>query len=181
MFKKFEDKDFNGVFAEFLENCKPHRVEAIYNTEYKYIKEIIWDDEANEKFGSSRTGYEKFKNDKDYSGSMSHGGTTDLRVRTDKDGNILGYMTESKRTNNDNYEHMLKQYELAKAKLIELLDVKDLTNFEYVLEEFSPFRVSMRMGANETIDAIEGLERIYTMYNHPDETEFKDFIDKIKG
>lgn len=32
--KMFEDREFNGPLAEFLENCKPHRVEAIYNTEH---------------------------------------------------------------------------------------------------------------------------------------------------
>lgn len=151
------------------------------NTEHKYIKEIIWDTEAQEKFGSTREGYERFKMDKDYPGSMSFSGEIDLRIRTDREGNVLGYMTESKRTNNDNFNHMLEQYNLARAKLMEILEVKDKENFEYWLEEEAPFRVSMRMGANETISAIESLERIINKYNDPDEVEFKSFIDKIKG
>lgn len=119
--------------------------------------------------------------DKDYPGSMSFSGEIDLRIRTDREGNVLGYMTESKRTNNDNFNHMLEQYNLARAKLMEILEVKDKENFEYWLEEEAPFRVSMRMGANETISAIESLERIINKYNDPDEVEFKSFIDKIKG
>jgi len=177
---KFEDKEFSGPLAEFLENCKPHRVEAIYNTEYKYIKEIIWDTEAQDKFGSTREGYEKFQKDTDYPGGMSYSGQIDLRIRTNREGEVLGYMTESKRTNNDNFDHMLEQYNLAREKLYEILEVKDKETFNYWLEEEAPFMISMRMGANETITAIENLENIVIKYNDEDHIDFKQFIDKIK-
>jgi|SaaInl8_200m_RNA_FD_contig_81_619839_length_10764_multi_4_in_0_out_0_8 hypothetical protein len=174
---KFEDKTFTGPLAEFLENCKPHRVEAIYNTDYRYIKEIIYDTEAEERYGRSRAGYEQYGLENP--GSMSFSGEIDLRIRTDIDGNVLGCMTETKRTNNDNFTHMVKQYDDAKAELIKLLDVKDIENFNYWLEEAAPFRVSTRMGANETISAIEDLELIYETYN--EDEDFKKFLDKIKG
>ena len=181
--KLFEDREYNGVLGEYLENCKKYRVEAIYNTEYRYIKEIIWDTEAQEKFGSDRAGYEKFKADKDYPGNLSYSGEIDLRIRYDKEnGSPLGYITESKRTSNDNYKHMLKQLEGAKAKMFEILGVKDTEIFNYWLEEYvgDLFGFS-RKGANETIYAIEKLEEIITKYNDPEEKEFKQFLDKIKG
>lgn len=177
----FEDKEFKGPLAEFLNNCKPHRVEAIYNTEYNYIKEIIWDTEAQEKFGSTREGYDRFKMDKDYLGNISFGGEIDLRVRT-INGVPVGYITESKRTTNDNYNHMVKQFEDAKERLFEILEVNDKEAFNYWLEEFAGglFGFS-RSGANETISSIETLQQIITIYNDPHELEFKQFIDKIKG
>lgn len=180
--KMFEEENYNGPLSEYIINALPHRVEAIYNKEYKYIKEIIWDTEAQEKFGSTREGYEKFQQDENYPGGMSYGGCIDLRVRTDREGNILGYMTESKRTSNDNYKHMVKQFNDAKTKTFEILEVKDIKAFNYWLEEYASglFGFS-RAGANETISAIQELEEIITRYNDPEEHEFRQFLDKIKN
>jgi len=179
----FKEENYNGPLREYIINALPYRVEAIYNTEYRYIKEIIWDTEAQEKFGSGREGYEKFKQDKSYPGNLSYSGEIDLRIRYDREnGLLLGYITESKRTSNDNYKHMVKQFEDAKEKMFEILGVKDTEAFNYWLEEYTGglFGFS-RKGANETISAIETLEGIITKYNDPEEQEFKQFLDKIKA
>jgi hypothetical protein len=178
--KKFEDKKYTGPLGEFLENCKPHRIEAIYNTKYTYVKEIIYDTELQELYGDSRDGYDKFKNrklDTTTATDISHGGVLDLRILT-QDGKESGAVIETKRTSNDNYNQMFIQYQLAKLKLLEILEIKDSGSFLYWYEEnYSGFNFS-RGGANETITAIERLENIIIKYNN--EEEFKEFIDKIK-
>ena len=170
---KFEKRYLNGPLKEYLERCKPHRIESIYNTEYKYIKEIIWDTEAQEKFGDDRSGYEKFKNDSNYPGNISYSGEIDLRIRTAKDGTILGYLTEKKMTRNDSYLIIQKNLEDAKEKTIEILQVKDIKNFDYWLEG----KMYSSSGANEMISSIEVLESIITTYAYDE--DFKSYLDKI--
>ena len=169
---KFEDKNFTGVFAEYLNNCKPYRIEAIYNAEFRYIKEIIWDTEAEEKFGKTREGYKKFKNDEEYQCNVSINDVY-LRTRHDRYGNILGYITETKRTSNDDYNIVYKQYEDAKEKLMELLNVKDKETFLYWLDS----ETSVGTCVNGIISSIQNLESIYKEYN--EDEEFKRFFDKI--
>jgi hypothetical protein len=177
--KMFEDKKYTGPLGEFLENCKPHRIESIYNKEYRYIKQIIWDDELNEKFGSTREGYEKFKNDRSIPGNMSYGGEIDLRIRYDRDSGLpLGYMTETKLTSNESYKIMQEQFDNALKKTKEILDVKDEESFMYWLNNERPPFGGWRRGANETISAIQHLEKIIKDYN--EDEEFKSFLDKIK-
>ncbi len=176
--RMFEDRKFTGPLAKYLENCQPYRVEAIYNTEYKYIKEIIWDDELQDKFGNTRAGYDKLKNDRNIKGGFDFGGQTDLRVRTYED-KIIGYMTETKKTQNDDFKILLKQYEDAKKEMYKILKVKDTDTFDYYLENNNISFSFSRSGANETISSIETLEEIITEYN--DDPVFKRFLDKIKG
>jgi len=176
-----EKEKYNGPLKEYILNASHYRNNASYNKEYKYIKEIIWDNEAQEKFGNTRDGYEKFRNDESYPGGISYSGEIDLRIRTDVEtGDVLGYLTESKKTMNDDFEHMIKQFEDAKAKTFEILGVKDVETFNFWLEEYAGgiFGFS-RSGANETIIAIETLESIIIEYDKS--KKFKKFIDKIKG
>lgn len=172
---QFEDVIFNGPLSQYLENCKKHRIESIYNIEYRYIKEIIWDDEANNKFGNDRTGYEKFKNDFNYPGDLTYSGLVDLRVRIDKEGNALGYITETKLTYNESYNIMYSQYSQAKEKLYEILEIKNRETFDYWFNNYS--YVNLKSG-NDIIYSIKSLEEIIVKYN--EEEEFKKFIDAIK-
>jgi len=174
---QFEEKEFNGPLGQYLENCKPHRTEAIFNKEYKYIKEIVWDDDLNEKHGSTREGYEQFKAENP--GYISYGGEVDLRTWYDHNGEVLGYLTETKKTSNDNYVILKKQFEDAKDELYRILDVKDRENFNYWLEEEVPLHTSFRLDTNNVIENICELENIITKYK--EDEEFKNFLDKIKN
>jgi hypothetical protein len=173
-FKTFEEKEHTGVLSEFLENIKPHRIEAIYNKEYRYIAQIIWDDELNEKYGSKREGYERFKSEQP--GYVTHSGEIDLRVWRDHNGEELGYMTETKLNSNESYKIINEQFHGALKKTKEILDVKDHEAFDYWLnnEVNSTFR-----GPNECISAIKRLQSIIERYN--EDMEFRAYLDKIKG
>ena len=60
---------------------------------YRYIKEIVWDDEAQEKYGDSRAGFERFK--KDMARSRSTNTVVDLIVITDEEGNPIRYVIKN--------------------------------------------------------------------------------------
>lgn len=159
---------------EFIDNCQKERIEAIYNAEYKYIKEIIWDDEKNNQYGTTREGYENFKQDNN--GSISHSHEIYLRENKDiKTKETLGYLIESKRTSNDNYNIMYDNFKKAKEKFIEMLEVEDTEAFEYWLESYTSIYLAK---ANEIINSIKTLDNILIKYN--EDKEFKRFIDKIK-
>ena len=165
---------YKGLLAEFLENCRIHRVEAIYNYEYRYIKEIIYDDEFNEKFGSTREGYENWKKEKT-PGGISFSGEVSLRTVTDKD-KIIGYVSESKRRENTSYMEMKKQFEEAYSKMCEIINVKDKSSFDYWFES-SGYKHNITE-ANKFILAIEKLEELIFIYDN--NSKFKKLIDKIK-
>jgi hypothetical protein len=177
--KKFEDLQYKGIFSEYLNNCKPHRVESIYNKQYRYIKEIIWDDERNEKYGNTRAGYDRFNQEDSLNGLMSYSGEIDLRVLNDRETKEpLLYMTETKCSSNESYMIIFEQYQHALNKLQELLEVTDTESLNYWLNECRPSFTNYSRGANETISAIQSLEEIYNDYN--EDEEFRSFIDKIK-
>lgn len=179
--KKFEDIENTGPLAKFLDACKPHRIEAIYNTEYRFIKEIVWDTEAEEKFGTDRAAYEAWsKTDKGYERGaldMSYSGKVDLRVLTERSsGKPVAYVTETKLDRNKSQELMHQQFELAKEEVYKILNVANLSSFNYWFEEQNIY--DWRGGANEIISSIEHLELIIKKYNKDE--EFRSFIDKIK-
>lgn len=173
--KMFEDKEFNGPLKDFLDSCKPHRVESIYNKEYKYIKEIIWDEEKNNKYGNTRKGYDSYK--QEIEGTASYSGEIELRV-TKKDGQIVGYFTETKLSSNEHLNLIFVQYQLALEKTKEILKVKDKNSFMYWLTNERPPFGGFKMGTNEIVGAIQNLESIIRDYN--EDEEFKRYLDKIK-
>lgn len=174
LLKKFEDREFNGPLAEYINNCKPHRVEAIYDTEYRYIKEIVYDEEKQSRYGSSREGYERYK--RDMEGYASYSGELDLRVQKSREGEVLGYFTESKLTSNESYKIMMQQYDMALSETKKILGVNDDEAFMFWLE--TEFSWGFRNGANEIISGIEKLEGIIARYES--DHDFKRFIDKVK-
>ena len=169
----FEDRTFNGPLKKYLEECKIHRKESIYNKEYRYIKEIIWDDELQAKFGKTREGYDKYKNDYSIKGHVAYGGFNDLREITD-DNKIIGYLLETKKSNNESYTELIKILNNAKQATINLLNIKDLVAFDYYLDTrgFNYYN-----STNELIGKIEKLEEIIDDYNN--EEDFKLYLDKI--
>ena len=80
----------NSIFKQYLTLVDNHRVEAIYNNSYRYIKDIIWDDEKNIKYGNTRKGYDKYKSES--KGYMSFSGEVSLRYGTTLKNHFLSYL-----------------------------------------------------------------------------------------
>lgn len=161
-------------FQEYLDKAKENKIESIYNYEYKYIKEIIWDTEKQLKFGNKREGYERF-NTKDK--SVSYSGVSSLRTVTDSANNspVIGYVLETRLTQNDAYLRMKEQYDLAKNKLYKILEVKDTESFDYWFEQIIGYPSS----ENSILSHIREFGNILEQYANDD--EFRKFLDKIKG
>jgi hypothetical protein len=161
------EKENTGPLKEHIENCEADRIEAIYNKQYRYIKEIIWDTEAEEKYGTDRAGYEKFK--QDTKGYSTYSGEIFLR---EVDG---VYFTEEKLSYNKKLSAMYKEKDKALEKTKEILGVKDNEAFEYWINNNIPH--SFTTGANEVISYINSLEELISKYN--EDEEFKHFFDKV--
>lgn len=166
----------NSPLSKFIEKCQEHRIESIHNNEYKYIKEIIWDTVAQEKYDCTRKGYDEYR--KNNAVRVSHSGKVSLREITIDD-EVVGYITETKRNNNPDYNIIYSQYELAKKELFKILDVKDIDNFNYWLMEEVSNHSGYGSCENTIISSIKCLEKIIISYNK--DSSFKKYIDKIKG
>jgi len=177
--KMFEDKKFNGAMASFLTECQDHRIPSIYNTKYRYVKEIIYDTAAEEKYGTSRAGYDEWKNTKKYdqSTSLGYSGVTSVRTLSDyKTGEALEYILETKETTNDSLTKMLNILEKAEEEFYKILKVTSFDTFNFWFSD--QYDMMGRLEANGIISRIEKLESIIRDYN--EDEEFRDFINKIK-
>jgi len=177
--KMFEDKEFNGAMASFLTECQDHRIPSIYNTKYRYVKEIVYDTEAEEKYGTSRAGYDEWKNTKKYNQttSLGYSGVTSIRTLSDyKTGETLGYILETKETTNDSLTKMLNILEKAEEEFYKILDVTAFDTFNFWFQD--QYDTMRNLEANSIISRIERLEGIINDYN--EDEEFRNFINKIK-
>ena len=162
----------NSIFKQYLTLVDNHRVEAIYNNSYRYIKDIIWDDEKNIKYGNTRKGYDKYKSES--KGYMSFSGEVSLRVETDKDNNILGYMIEEKKQINEPLLEIYKIWDDSKKSFFELLGASDPSLLEYWLDD--KINVDIRC-PNSFKGAIKELYDIIEEYNL--NSDLKRFLDKL--
>ena len=170
----FENKSFKGPLKDYLEECKKYRIESIYNRKYRYIKKIIFDTELENKFGNTRMGYEKYKNDYSIIGNVAFGGYNDLREITDDKNNIIGYILETKLSKNEHFNKIIKIVKKAKEKTIEILKVTDVKSFNYYLNEIG---FNIYNDTNSLIDKIKKLENIIEDYQT--DKDFKLYLDKI--
>jgi len=166
-------KPRNTPLGSFLQEIEEHRGEAIYNTTHRYIKEIIWDDEKNKKYGDTREGYERYK--RDSNGYMSYSGVVSLREETDKDNNIIGYMTEQKRQTNEPLKEIQEIYDRAVDKFCELVGGSSDSK---VLKWWLDDNIHRDTQANTYMYGVKSLEEYLDEYSWNE--EFKEFIDKIK-
>lgn len=161
-----------SVLKYLLTGAEANRKEAIYDYTYSYIKEIIFDDVANEHYGNTRTGYEKFNSNEK---SVSYSGENSLRTVT-VDSEIVGYVLETKRKVNEPLLDMKKSYDDAKEEVLRLLEVKDREAFLYWLDEryyVDPFQ------ANSYTSGIKDL--IMLVADYQEDEDLRKLIDKIKG
>jgi hypothetical protein len=177
--KMHEDKEFTGPLAKFLEETKQYRIPSIHNEEYSYIKEIIWDSAKQSKYGKERSGYEEFKQDSLKNGlNIGFSGIHSLREVKDKHDNIIEYVLESKKTENNNLNELIRIYNDAREELYTILDVKDKETFDYYVD-YNIIEGYFRLEANTIIDRLKDLEKMINEYNSDE--FYKRYIDKIKG
>lgn len=162
----------NSDFLDkYLKDLESHRTEAIYNYSYKYIKEIIWDDEKNEKYGDSRLGYDKFR--KDVRTSVSYSGVTSLREITIDNG-IVGYISETKNQINYPLLEISEIWKSAREEFIRELGATDTRAIDFWLDDKIYIDYTE---ANSYRSAIMELKDIIKDYNYDE--DFRFFIDKL--
>lgn len=164
---------------EILEQMNEVRVEAIYNKEYRYIKEIVWDDEANKKYGTSREGYEQYQKD-NTNLYATFTNIESLRRMQTRDANKtdVKYFIEAKREVNTQLGQMFDLYNKARAELVKILNVKDEEAFNYYIDEHVIGSGDFRLGANELKSRVTRLIQFVDDYNNDE--YLKRVIDKIK-
>jgi len=162
-------KGYVSPLMNFLTECEQYHTGSIYNSNYRYIKEIIWDSKLEEEIGGSRASYEKYKKNK----NISYSGVTYLRTIVDNSNKAIAYITETKRTTNEDNIKLYEILERATKELYKILKVKDINNFEYFLENENI------LYASSVVANIKALENIIIRYNS--EPEFKAYLDKVKN
>lgn len=158
---------------QFIEMIESHRKEAIYNYSYKYIKEIIWDDEKNEKYGDGRVGYEIFTQENEVSVSFS--GIESLRKVYDMDNNVKSYILETKKEVNDPLMEIIDIYNSAVDYFCNKLGSTDSKILRWWID--SNIEVNPRE-VNSYLSAVKELNSYLIDYEIYE--DFRLFIDKIK-
>lgn len=157
---------------QFIEMIESHRKEAIYNYSYKYIKEIIWDEEKNEKYGDSRVGYEIFSST---SGRVEFSGVNSLRCEFDKDNNVKSYILETKKEVNDPLMEIIDIYNSAVDYFCNKVGSTDSKILRWWID--SNIEVNPRE-VNSYLSAVKELNSYLIDYEIYE--DFRLFIDKIK-
>lgn len=158
---------------QFIEQIENHRKYAIYNYTYKYIKDIIWDDEKNSKYGNDRKGYETFTEENDI--SVSFAGIDSLRTVYDMNNNIQSYIIETKEEINHPLLEIIDIFNKAIDEFCKIVGSVDSETLRWWLDkelDTSPRDV------NSYMYAVKQLDRMVDDYDNYD--DFRQFIDKIK-
>lgn len=163
---------------DILDELETLKSNSIYNYEYKYIKEIIWDDERNSKYGNDRNGYEKYKQE-DTNTYITFSGKTSLRIVEDRTtGEIVGYIAESE-CKDKSEKRIYELRDLAKKEFYNALGVTNISEFEFWYNEYYGTCDFRNSSYTIVFNQIKQLINIVKRYN--EDEDFKKFIDKIKG
>ena len=172
-----------NIIKQYIKKASEiERRKNAYNYKYTYWAAtpngMVLDTEKNHKYGSTRDGYECWKNEAPREYNVSHGGAVSLRSVHDRtqDNLIVAYITEEKLSDNS----WLKEFEVIAdecfIKLCELLEVKDIENFKFfIFSDLGLFKDSkMHMQAK--------LDKMYELYEeYQFDEDYKALIDKIKS
>lgn len=151
---------------------------TVYNYEYEYWQKsgefiINKDVDRCEKYGTSRKGYENFKNEVNC--SIGYGGVTSLReIIEDKE--VTGYVIEKKLSNTPYIDEARKIYEDQLQEMINFLKVKDEKSFLYYIEDhfFDPII------SGNVIDYKQGAISLNEVLEEYEENEdFRKYFNKI--
>lgn len=172
-------ENYNGVLGEYLKECDLQDREPIYSFRYKYIKEIVWDDEKNIKYGDSRDGYEKFKHSNEYiRKDTSDSFYVVLKETEDKvTRESTGYTIETKSINLKNQDKLKELVSNAQLECMSLLGIKS-PSFLFWLNGYSGYGgtyINSIDAARHKIKFLIGIIEDYAV-----QEDFKDFIDKFK-
>lgn len=167
------------VFQDIKDMVNQFKTDAIYNYDYEYYDV---DNQGNliktNKFpNKSRQDYEEFSRNPKNNVSFGYSGEVSLRaIYTRGSTEIIGYITEAKRPENNMFTEMNSLYMKAYKELVTILDVKDTKTFNIYMKKYTDYAFS---GVNQCINAINDLESFLTRYNN--DPQFKKIVDKIKG
>jgi len=170
--------------GKLLDKADKIKYDKIYNYEYSYFlktpKGMVSDTETNHKYGNTREGYEKWKNDNPDLG-MSYSGVVSVRemYKIDNQSDIVGYMFERKLPDKPWLDEIDKLFDEAWQEFCTELDVSDFDSVEYFL--FTDISSDWRNTGEDRISKFKILLSTIEKYNDPDETDFKKLFDKIKG
>ena len=171
-----------NIIKQYIKKASEIERENAYNYKYTYWATtpngMILDTEKNHKYGSTRDGYECWKNEAPREYTVSYGGVVSLRSVHDRsqDNLIVAYITEEKLSDNS----WLKEFEVIAdecfIKLCELLEVKDIENFKYfIFSDLGLFKDS-KMYIHAKLD------KMYDVYEeYQFDEDYKALIDKIKS
>jgi len=168
---------------EYNSKIKKLDKQLIYNYDYTYYnlvgEDIVPNEDFNEKYGSTRKGYELFGKDNSNLLGVGYSGLVSLRevyVRDTLD--LVGYITEAKRPMRpylkeaeDLYESTLEDFKVA-------LNVKDEESFKYYINENGPgYDLYNKDRVQNESRKIGYLVDLMEQYFEDD--DFKKFFDKI--
>jgi len=159
-----------------LEKAKTIKKNSL-ETQYQYKYFFIDGDKITpvEKDPSRET-FEKFRKDTGF--SFDYPGKVSYREFF-KDNELKGFVLEDKVKKKTQYsEDIKKLYEEAFAYIVKELDIQDVDNFEYFLENENFFDFDLNM-SNVTfyVNKINFLNDILRRYNS--DKDFKQYLDKI--
>lgn len=171
-----------NLLKQYIKKASEIERKNAYNYKYTYWAAtpngMVLDTEKNHKYGSTRDGYECWKNEVAREYNVSYGGVVSLRSVHDRtqDNLIVAYITEEKLSDNS----WLKEFEdIADEcfiKLCEILEVKDIENFKFfIFSDLGLFKDS-KMYIHAKLD------KMYELYEeYQFDEEFKALVDKIKS
>jgi len=169
----------NKVIKQNLEIDK-NRIKQEYEYFILQGDSIVPNEVVNGKFGHSREGFEKFRKENnefkiDVSGKLS------LRSIYDYNKDCIGYVLEKRiDLQQENVVNIKKEYETILNNFIESLNIKDIENFKYYLEQneefdgFDGFNLNLIKSYSNKIKL---LIEIYEKYSYDE--DFKKYFDKI--
>ena len=166
---------------KITEEISKVRKKAIYNYKYSYFLAdgnggMIPDTGRNVKYGDERSGYESFK-DEPYNTMVSFSGVTSLRtIKNRSDGEIQGYITERKISNNPEVDKLIVIKEQVRSYIMGEIGVKDEDSFFYYVMDNEP-ELNFRNNYDSIISQINWWKHLYSEYL--DDKNFKKYIDKI--
>lgn len=179
--------DNKTLVKKLLKDLQGLSNKTIYNYDYKYYDLkmssqgdiLVPNEDANEKFGNSRKGYELFKKEHREDLSIGYSGEISLRDVYIRDTNeVIGYVQEKKKSMRPYVEKAQEIYEEIYNNIVKELCVKDINTFNYFIEKDGPgydlFEkdpiILIKSKASYLIELLE---------NYNDDEDFREFLDKI--
>lgn len=163
---------------DFRDEIRNINKDFSYNYSYEYFIKtdngMEREEQLCEMLGQSRAGYDTYRKYKP-DVRVSYGGVTSLRNIT-KDGVVVGYITETKLSENPHVEACKKLYDEALEYVTKELKVQDLENFTYYVQQ----NVSQWNFTREADTYRNGVDNILQLLeDYQEDEEFKKYFDKV--